>query len=194
MKAVLLEMEMIINNRSLTHLYPDTTETPLTPNNLVFARFLNHTSSNDRSINDKVFVEGEIQKLSRLMEHFWDRWRKEYVVNLREYHSTKQKVSSNPMIKLKDLVLARNDCAPRYLWRTGVVTELYYSNLNNQIRGASVRLNRSEQTIKRSINKLYPLEIIEEKESKGNEFKDMSRRPYREAAVMGQVKRRYGHF
>ena len=98
------------------------------------------------------------------------------------------------MIKLKDLVLARNDCAPRYLWRTGVVTELYYSNLNNQIRGASVRLNRSEQTIKRSINKLYPLEIIEEKESKGNEFKDMSRRPYREAAVMGQVKRRYGHF
>ena len=189
MKAVLLEIEMIIYNRSSTNLYPDTTETPLTPNNLVFARLLNNTSSNDRSINDKVFVKGEIQKLSRLMEHFCDPWRKEYVVNLREYHPTKQKVSSNPVIKLKDLVLARDDCAPRYLWRTGVVTELYYSNLNNQIRGASVRLNRSEQTIKPSINKLYPLEIIEEKESKGNELKEMSRRPYREAAVMGKVKR-----
>ena len=44
------------------------------------------------------------------MEYFWDRWRKEYIVNLREYNSTKQKVSSNPMIKLKDLVLAHDDC------------------------------------------------------------------------------------
>ena len=70
---------MIISNRPLTHLYPDTTETPLTPNHLVFARMLNHTSSNDLYINNKVFVEGKSQKLSRLMEHFWDRWRKEYI-------------------------------------------------------------------------------------------------------------------
>ena len=126
---------------------------------------LNHSSSNARSINNKVFVEGEIQKLSRLMEHFWDRWRKEYIVNLREYHSTTQKVSNNPMIKLKDLVLVHDDCAPRHLWRTGVVTELYYSNSDNQIRGASVRLNRSRQTIKVTNKQAYPLEIIEEKES-----------------------------
>ena len=52
---------MIINNRPLTPLYPDATETPLTPNHLVFARMLNHSSSNDRSINNKVFVEAEIQ-------------------------------------------------------------------------------------------------------------------------------------
>ena len=70
MQTVPLEIEMIINNRPLTHLYPDTIETPLAPNHLVFARMLNHSSSNDRSINNKVFFEGEIQKLSRLMEHF----------------------------------------------------------------------------------------------------------------------------
>ena len=34
MQTVLLEIEMIINNRPLTHLYPDTTETSLTPNHL----------------------------------------------------------------------------------------------------------------------------------------------------------------
>ena len=84
-----------------------------------------------------------IQKLSRLMEHFWDRWCKENIVNLREYHSSKQKVSSKPMIKLKDLVLAHDDCTPRRLWRIGVETELCYSNSDNEIRGASVRLNRS---------------------------------------------------
>ena len=73
------------------------------------------------------------------------------------------------------------------------MTELYYSNSDNQIRGASVRLNRSGQTIKQPINKPYPLEIIEEKESKGNELKNMSRRPQRETAIMGEVKRRYEH-
>ena len=108
MQAVLLEIEMIISNRPLTHLYPDTTEMLLTPNHLVFARTLNHNSCNDRSIN-KVFFEGEIHTLCRLIEHFWDRWRKEYTVNLRVYHSTKQKVSSNLMIKLKDLVLVHDD-------------------------------------------------------------------------------------
>ena len=73
------------------------------------------------------------------------------------------------------------------------MTELYYSNSDNHIRGASVRLNRSGQTIKQPINKPYPLEIIEEKESKGNELKNMSRRPQRETAIMGEVKRRYEH-
>ena len=120
---------------------------------------LKRYTSTDRSINNKVFVEGEIQNLSRLIEHFWDRWCKEYIVILREYHSIKQKVSRSPLIKLKDLVLVHDDCAPRHLWRTGVVTELYYSNLNNQIRGTSVRLNRSGQTIKRPINKVYSLEM-----------------------------------
>ena len=120
---------------------------------------LYHSSSDDRSINSKVFVEGEIQKLSRLIEHFCDSWRKKYTVYLREYHSTKQKVSSNPIIKLKDLVLVHDDCAPRRLWRTGVAAEFYHSNLNNRIRGTSVRLNRSGQTIKRPIKKLSSLEM-----------------------------------
>ena len=134
-----------------------------------------------------------IQTLSRLIEHFWDRWCKECTVNLREYHSAKQQVSSKPMIKLKDLVLFHDDCVPRYLRRTGVVTELYCSNSDNQIRGASVRVKRWGQTIKRPINKLSPLEKIGEEESKGNELKEMSRRPQREDAIMGEIKRRYGH-
>ena len=64
---------MIINNRTLAHLYSDTIEAPLTPNHLVFTRMLTHSSSDDRSMNEQVFVEDEIQKLSRLMGHFWHR-------------------------------------------------------------------------------------------------------------------------
>ena len=73
------------------------------------------------------------------------------------------------------------------------MTELYYSNLDNQIRGASVRLTRSGQTIKRPINKFYLLEIIEENENKENELNNMSKRPERKATIMGELKRRYGN-
>ena len=63
MQTVQLEIEMIINRPS-THLYPDASEIPLTLNHMVFARMLNYSISSDQSINNQVFVEGEIQKLS----------------------------------------------------------------------------------------------------------------------------------
>lgn len=56
MQIVLLGIKMTINNRPLTHLYPDKTGKPLTPNNLVVPRMLNHSSYNDQSINNQVFV------------------------------------------------------------------------------------------------------------------------------------------
>ena len=76
-QTVLLEMEVIIDNRPLTHLYSDITETQLTTNLLIFARMLSHSRSNDQFINNQVFVEIKIQKLTHLMEQFWERWRKE---------------------------------------------------------------------------------------------------------------------
>ena len=69
----------------------------LTLNQLVFKRMFNYSSSNDGFINNQMFVESEISYLTRLMGHFWERWRK---ANLPEYHSTKQKVSSNLMVKV----------------------------------------------------------------------------------------------
>ena len=50
----------------------------------------NMFNRNDREIRKLWVTLYTIQKISRLIEHFWGRWRKEYIVNLREYHSTKQ--------------------------------------------------------------------------------------------------------
>ena len=97
------------------------------------------------------------------MEQFWDPRSKECIVYLQHYKSTKQKTLSNPMIKLQDLV--HDNCTARHLWRTNVATKFYYSYLDNQNQGTSVRLDRSEQTIKRPINQLYPLEIIKDQQA-----------------------------
>lgn len=92
------------------------------------------------------------------------------------------------MIKLNGLVLVYDNYILKHFKKTGIATELYHGNSDNEIRGASLRINRSGQRIKRSIKKLYPLKVKEE-----NEMKNMNSRSRREAAILGEVKRHYGH-
>ena len=65
LQTVLIEVELIINNASLTYVYPNTIETCLTPNHLLFGRQL---YSSDTTSTDKI---------NRTSNHFWDRWRHE---------------------------------------------------------------------------------------------------------------------
>ena len=65
LQTVLIEVELIINNASLTYVYPNTIETCLTPNHLLFGRQL---YSSDTASTDKI---------NRTSNHFWDRWRHE---------------------------------------------------------------------------------------------------------------------
>ena len=65
LQTMLFEVELIINNAPLTYIYPNTIETCLTPNHLLFGRQLLY-SSNTTS--------------NRISNHFLDRWRHEYVL------------------------------------------------------------------------------------------------------------------
>ena len=97
------------------------------------------------------------------------------------------------MIKLNGLVLVYDNYILKHFKKTGIATELYHGNSDNEIRGASLRINRSGQRIKRSIKKLYPLKVTEENKNMENEMKNMNSRSRREAAILGEVKRHYGH-
>lgn len=83
MQTVLVEVEQIINNRPLTYAYPNDIECCLTPNHLLFGRNLQYTS-NDKSPIDIQFDETSADRVTTTIQHFWERWRREYVVNLRE--------------------------------------------------------------------------------------------------------------
>ena len=65
LQTVLIRVELIINNASLTYVYPNTIETCLTPNHLLFGRQL---YSSDTASTDKI---------KHTSNHFWDRWRHE---------------------------------------------------------------------------------------------------------------------
>ena len=89
------EVELIINNAPLTYVYPSTIETFLTPNNLLFIILLATTV-----VRNLTVFSSTTDKVNRISNHFWDRWRHEYVVNLRETQRTPKLYKNSPKIML----------------------------------------------------------------------------------------------
>ena len=83
LETILFEIEAIINNCPITYLYDDESESCLTPNHLLFERTLllsNSSTTNLSYPNPNPIIKPT--KLPNIINHFWDRWCKEYLVNL----------------------------------------------------------------------------------------------------------------
>ena len=196
LQTILLEIELIINNRPLTHIYTDSTELPLTPSQLVFSRNLNHSSLSESPVNVEIDIYEHREKLTNIINHFWHRWRTEYVTNLREYQKLRSLNNNSPYIKVNDVVLIHDDNAPRHLWRIGRVIELIKSKSDNEVRGASVKVPRTGRTVQRPTNKLIPIECIESHLQNNDPDRLRSvpaplQRSRRNAAIVGELKRRF---
>ena len=79
-QAVLFEVKLISYNPPVTYVSPNTIETCLTPKHLLFGRQLpyKHTTCIPRVYSNAA------DKIKGISNHFWDRCRHEYVVNLCE--------------------------------------------------------------------------------------------------------------
>ena len=128
LQTILLEAELIINNRPLSHISTDSTELPLTP-------------SQHR------------EKLTNIINHFWYRWLTKNVTNLREDQKLRSLNNNSPYVKVNDVVLIHDDNAPRHLWRIDRVIELIKSKSDNEVRGASVKVLRTGRMVQRPTNK-----------------------------------------
>ena len=78
------------------------------------------------------------KKLDNLLSHFWERWRKEHLVNLRESHKTVTAKGEHPTIQISDVVVMEEGHMPRSSWRLGKVEGLIKGH-GNQVRGAHMR-------------------------------------------------------
>ena len=61
--------------------------------------------------------------LQKLMDHFWNRWRREYIPTLRESHKLKLN-STVEIMQIGDVVSIHDKSLPRAKWSMGVVHEL----------------------------------------------------------------------
>ena len=81
----LIKVKLIINNAPLTYVYSNTIKTYLTPNHLLFDRqLLCYSNTTSTVVRNLTVLSSTTDKINRISNHFWHRWRHEYVVNLRE--------------------------------------------------------------------------------------------------------------
>lgn len=155
--TILLEIERILNNRPITYDYPTDLDKCLTPNHLLYGRRLESHSYRDNCEFNPIDQVTYSKHLTNILNHFWNRWRTEYLAELRETHKiTKKSMSSKFIISQNDVVIIKDSTISRPFWRLAVVEKLIVSK-DNKVRGAVVRLPNSN-VLERPINMLYPIE------------------------------------
>ena len=85
LQTVLIEDKLIINNAPLKYVCPNTIKTYLTLNHLLFGRqLLCYSNTTSTVVRNLTVLSSTTDKINRISNHFWHRWRHEYVVNLCE--------------------------------------------------------------------------------------------------------------
>ena len=161
LQTLIVEIEGILNNRPLTTAPTDINDPdPITPAHLLYGRkvaCVPYHVTTEYDYSDPDFGDTNIQtrakKQGALLQHFWTRWRQEYLTGLREFHQTSG--SNVQTIKSGAIVLVHDD-TPRLTWRLAVVEDTI-SGQDGLIRAANIRTSTGRTN--RPITKLYPLEV-----------------------------------
>ena len=197
--TVVTEVECVLDSRPLTYVSSEDIEEPLTPSHLMTGRRL-------LSIPDEIAVDeeetSEVSLLTRrqrylllLLSHFWNRWKREYVVELREHHRTKKGTFTGRSTQLGDIVTVMEEGkSNRGTWKLGKVQDIHPGN-DGLVRGATVEVisNKGKRTrLRRPLQKLYPLEVTttEVADASSPTCTHPEQRLRRKAAVVGEMKRR----
>ncbi len=156
---------MVINSRPISYVSADDLEEPLTPSHLLVGRrlmsFPDHLCHEPEEFEESPdILTRRARYLNSTIGQFWERWRREYLLELRESQRHHHGVSGTSQIAVGDVVIVHSD-QPRCLWKLGRVEETL-DGADGKIRGAVVRVasqGRSAMRLHRRIQKLYPLEI-----------------------------------
>ena len=197
--TVVVEVEATINSRPLTYVSSDELEEPLTPSHLICGRRL-HSLPDARPESDLYSTGVSADELSRrgkhillVLDHFWKRWRKEYVAELRNQHRVRVQRDNHTSIAVGDIVVVHEDNQPRGQWRLGRIDNLIPS-ADDKVRAAVVRVvTKSGRPVlmKRPVQRLFPLEVSRGAEhEQPDQAAEETGRPRRAAALNADFLRR----
>ena len=191
LQTIVVEIEATLNDRPLTYVSADVTDVePLTPAHLLCGRRITslpheyEENLDDPDYMDAPTMRQQVDRHSKILNHFQSRWKREYLTSLREFHKTSG--HNKQSIKKGDVVLMHDD-KPRLNWRLAVIEELLVGN-DGLVRAANIRT--ANHVTSRPISKLYPLELSTTKnvqaeivtEENNDVFTAVEERPKRRAA------------
>lgn len=176
--TLIVEVEAVLNSRPLTYVSSEDVNEPLTPSHLLVGyRILTLpdyqlVSDHDveHSISEKQ-LNCKLRHLENVLQHFWNRWKKEYLLELREFHRTHVQKGNKYAIEKGDVVTIYDEGHPRGLWRLGKVEELI-RGADGLVRGAQMKVvskNGSPRLLRRPLQHIYPLEVRSDNEETPHE-------------------------
>ncbi|CAH2093398.1 unnamed protein product [Euphydryas editha] len=150
------QIEGILNSRPLSPLSADPRDpSPLTPGHFLIGRAITSLPSvpiNCKNVN-------RYERLEQLRQHFWDRWRREYIAELQQ--RTRWRVREAEL-REGDLVLLKEEHLPPMNWRLARVDRLHPGG-DGVSRVADVLT--SQGIIRRAVNRMVKLPSPQDLES-----------------------------
>lgn len=108
----------------------------------------------------------EFQRKQRTLQEFWQQWKKEYLLQLRNYHEVRGLHNQQRSPKVGDVVLLQEDCRPRHVWKRARVERLLPGRDG---RTRTIILQQPDGTrISRPTQLVIPLEIDQGGEDVGD--------------------------
>ncbi|XP_076660098.1 uncharacterized protein LOC143363386 [Halictus rubicundus] len=150
----IVEIESILNSRPLTPISCDPNDlTALTPAHFLIGGSLKNIPEID--LRDVATNRLSMwQHIHKVKHHFWQRWHKEYLNELRTRSKWHQ--GDGTKITVGQMVTVKEDNLPPMHWSIGRITAVH-PGTDNIVRVATVKT--SSGVYKRGVNKLAPLPI-----------------------------------
>ena len=107
LEELLLDIEIILNNRPLTYIEEVIDYSILTPNSLILGRDVNFPDA-ARPKSESETMKKHHKYIKRCKEALWKRWKHEYLVALREKHNLIHK-DKTFKINVGDVVMIKGE-------------------------------------------------------------------------------------
>ena len=141
--TVLAEVEAVVNSRPIAYVSTADLDEALTPSHLLIGRRVldlpDHLYPEPEDFELKPDILSRRNRyLNRLLSRFWEKWMKEYLLELRNAHRYHKGTSQENQVSVGDIVVVHDDL-PRGFWKLGCVEKLL-SGRDGTVRGATVRV------------------------------------------------------
>lgn len=152
LSTVITQIVACINSRPLSPMSENPSDlNPLTPGHFLIGDSLMALPQRDlREVNTPRL--SRYQHLTQLVQHFWDRWSKEYLTNLQQ--RSKWKFANSNPLKVGDMVVLREDNLPPLKWSLGRI-EVMHPGTDGIIRVVTIKTPKG--SVRRAVTKICVL-------------------------------------